>query len=101
VTRRRLGVLGVELGAMVLLAGALGLGRAPAPTGYGEATRDATVAACTRAGGDAAACACAYDLLESTLPFEEFAQLDDDVPPGAELPGELVELLGPCSRLPS
>lgn len=99
--RRRVAVAAVVVGAVALCCGAIGAGAVADPTGYDARTRAATVQACTRSGGDEAACACAYDALAGALPFAAFAEVDDEVTTGGELDPELVALLGPCSRLPA
>ncbi len=99
--RRRLVIGTVVAAAVALCCGGVAVRAVADPTGYDDRARATTVEACTRAGGSASACTCVYDTLAATLPFTAFRQLDDELTAGGELDAELVELLGPCSRLPA
>jgi hypothetical protein len=93
-TRRRLPwVVVAAAGAVVVVAVVVAVlvTRDESTAGYDETTRANFMAACTAEGGDPVepTCACIYDDLVATVPYERFAEVDDQLTQETAAAGEL------------
>jgi hypothetical protein len=88
----------------VLLAGLLPVACSDAAgsNGYSEANRDAFVTACTDSAADDRlvrdVCECTYEEVESSLPYEEFVELEESLRIDSlmALPDEVAEMIADC-----
>lgn len=74
-------IIGAAVAAVVVLVVVVvALVARPAP-GYGDATRQRFLAACTADGGAdvQGACGCVYDKLSATMPYERFVDVDQQL----------------------
>lgn len=80
----------------------------PSDPTYDDSTRQRFLDACIADGGDAVrpACECLYSSISETIPFDRFAEIDEDLTRAREvgepivLPDDVAELLPAC-RIPA
>jgi hypothetical protein len=85
---------------VVLLAVLAGCG-SEAPAEYSDETRANVLASCaddTDGALTGDVCACAYRSIRTRLPYERFAEIDQDLRarPGSPLPDDVLELVAGC-----